>query len=102
MTLFSIILCGLMVMAFYLGYYRNNRVFEFRSELIETVFNNNLRDLEALRHASGLNVGMVDQLQSICNARWDDLHTVGYNKMVLQFWKPLTPESFYDDTSFLR
>lgn len=28
--------------------------------------------------------------------------SVSYNDMMHQFWKPLKPESFYDDVSFLQ
>lgn len=34
--------------------------------------------------------------------RYDTYASVSYDKMVLQFWKPLKPEAFYKNTSFLK
>lgn len=34
--------------------------------------------------------------------RYDKFNEVSYNTIMWKWWKPLKPEAFYDDTSFLE
>lgn len=55
---------------------------------------------------------MLRTMRPLCNAdveagrayewRLDMYDTVTYSKMLFSFWKHLTPEAFYKDTSFLK
>lgn len=47
---------------------------------------------------------MVDKIFSFSDWKWrlKIYETVSYNAMLYKFWKPVVPESFYDDLSFLH
>lgn len=66
------------VFSFYMMW-RNSRVFQFRREISDIVF-------------------ATDDWQW----RLKVYRTVTYDQMMLQFWKPVKPESFYKDLSFLE
>lgn len=47
---------------------------------------------------------MLDKIFSCDDYEWriSIFHTVSYDKMVYQFWKPIKPEAFFTDISFLK
>ena len=47
---------------------------------------------------------MIDDVFSKEDWQWrrEKMNSVSYDTMRLRFWKPVEPESFYDDVSFLE
>ena len=68
-------------------FWRNNQVYKFRIWMIDEISKQVNKDILASRDWLWRR-GYRDQ--------------VSYNAMFWQFWKPLKPEAWYTDTSFLK
>jgi hypothetical protein len=66
---------------------RNKKVSEFRRWMLDTIHEHSVTDIRA-----GHNYDW----------RYKAYESVDYDTMVYKFWRPLKPESFYEDTSFLE
>ena len=80
MVIKYVLLFEMIVMLICLGVlYRNARVYNLRMQMIRDIFRFN-------------------------DWAWrvEMYHEVSYDRMVLQFWKPVKPVSFYKDLSFWR
>jgi hypothetical protein len=66
---------------------RTTKVYEFRRGVIDTVY-----------ELSGGDVHKNKEWRW----RWDAFETVDFGEMVNKFWRPLTPEEWWKDTSFLK
>lgn len=64
--------------------YRNNQVYRFRISLLDTMW-------------------QYSSEEDYATYKWrhEVFASVSYKQMCNQFWKPLTPEAFYSNTSFL-
>ena len=68
---------------------RNQRVGRFRLELIDRITKAAETDIQGWPLLTW-------------KWRYDILHQVSYERMLYQFWKPLRPEVWWKDTSFLN
>lgn len=67
---------------------RNGQVFRFRISLNDRVYRLNMLDIQSGKEARP--------------DRRDKLNSMSYTRMMLFFWKPLRPEAWWSDTSFLE
>jgi hypothetical protein len=102
MDFFLIFLVVVMVACLYFGFIRNTQVLNFRKGMLDTIYENNMAAFERMRNEPGLTVVGVQAEGDQLLAKYETLETVDYNEMVLKFWKPLKPEAWYADTSFLK
>ena len=72
--------CGLMLV-------HNQRVFRFRRSMLDSIHRASTADVYARRD---------------WRWRYEAFNQVTYDQMMRRPWKRLRPESWYDDTSFLR
>lgn len=102
MTLFTIFMVALLIATFYFGFIRNAQVFRFRTDLLDQISTRNQAAIQDLRTLPGLTSEEVHRIGDIAMDRYRTYETVGYDEMLLKFWKPLTVEAWYDDTTFVK
>lgn len=68
--------------------WRNEMVYRFRLFLLSQIRNDYFADADLRIFYS--------------EWRWDVFNSVTYENMLIKFWKPLRPEEWYNDTSFLE
>ena len=77
----------IVIMASVIVLIRNEQVYRFLKFTAEVVY---------VRSQEDIKKGLPYQW------RWDQLKKVDYKTMLYKFYKPLKPENFWEDTSFLK
>lgn len=67
--------------------WRNDQVYKLHKRMSDRIHELSLKDIDAGRP---------------WNWRWEKYEEVKYETMLNRFWKPLKPEAFYSDLSFLQ
>lgn len=88
MELFAVLLVGVMVMCV-IFFIRNEFVSKYRGDMINDIYEANVKEIN--KTALDLTGDSLAELDTMW--RWNEYESVGYNEMVLKFWKPLS--SFY-------
>lgn len=94
----TIVFIAFIAFLMYLGFYRNTKVYHFRQELIDAIYNANVNALNEAGNAPGATLDGLNALGDQLTTKWRIYEDVSYNEMVLKFWKPLTVEAWYGDT----
>lgn len=84
--IYLFVLSVLFTLANLLMLIRNNRVCAFRKSVINAIYE---ADLNNTRTSSGY------------EWRYQRFNSVSYDKMLWNFWKPLTVEAFYQNQDFI-
>lgn len=98
----NVILCALFVICWSIIIYsyamlrRNDKVYAFRTGLLRRVSICAKLDIHAAVSKSDVDTALERSL-----LRFDVLASVPYNSMVFKLWKPLQPDAWWDDLSFM-
>ena len=102
MTFVIILVWAALMLTLFLALIRNQQVFVFRQAMLEIISQRSGAAIQDLQHDPELSVDKINATGDFMSYRYATYETVPYNEMVLKFWKPLKPEAWYDDISFLR